>query len=214
MPGDPIQALLGSESDPIDSGSAVDFGFRPKRKHGDLQVEVIRELSEDDVAALRAQKGKTQAPSISKIRTAHHQLARLLASGMRIIDVSYITGYSPVYISQIQGNPLFQDLLTHYADVQEMAHRDSIDSMQQLGMDTLAVLRKRLEEAEDSFTINQLHEQINLLLVKPMAAAAEYAKGHRATAGGEIKVTFVNAKTPQAGDVIEGELVAGGGNGT
>ena len=175
-----------------------------------LTITEVRYLREGELD--ETPKGASAgAGLLRKLGTAHHRLAQLLAQGRSPYDVSLITGYSTGHISTLQRDPLFIELKSHYGTVEEIAVSDVRSQMQALGLDTLAVLRERLEESSDVFTIQQLHEQTKLLLIEPMKADASLRAPPAGPAPPPITISFVSAPAPlPSGEdmrVIEGERV-------
>lgn len=154
-----------------------------------LKISFVRELAEDDelVPASRP------PPQVREMKAAHHQLAKLIASGRALPDVALITGHSVSYCKEIQKDPGFQELLDHYSVVDELALMDIAGQMMAVGADALAILRERQAREPEKFSIGQLQEQVRLLLVGP-AKTGEAAAG---SPPAPISVTFVNApQTP------------------
>ena len=91
---------------PVD---AVRRGRPPKTAYGD----VIRSLTEDDLALLKQERGVRPQP-IKALREAHHSIARLIAEGRPNYEVASLTGYSQSRISILKVDPAFQELVEHY----------------------------------------------------------------------------------------------------
>jgi hypothetical protein len=151
-----------------------------------LRISFVRELDPGD-ELIPAQR---PAPVLREMKAAHHQLARLIASGKPLVDVALITGHSVGYCYSIQKDPGFQELLDHYAVVDELALMDIAGQMMAVGVDALAILRDRQTTEPEKFSIGQLQEQVKLLLVGPSKLAGE---GPGASSPSGISVTFVNA---------------------
>jgi hypothetical protein len=177
-----------------------------------LQVEVIRELTSDDLPSLRT--GHSPAPrSLAVIRHSHHQLAQLLARGTSQTDAALITGYSPAYISVMKDDPAFAELLTHYSSVSEEKFADVLERMRSMGLSTLDELQNRLELESENWSVRELMELAELLLIKPMKAPDRGAINlpvGSAPGGVQVQVNFVTAAPPSnEGSIIEHEPVDG-----
>jgi hypothetical protein len=149
-------------------------------------------------------------PTLKDLRFSHHQLARLIAIGEAPVRISLITGYSPGYISSIQSDPTFAALVEHYSGVKDEIMVDVRTRMRDLGLDTLLLLQRRLHEeganpGSQKFSHRELMEAIKLLLVEPTSSGPGGPSG---TAPVNVQISFVKASTPEAGNVIEGELAA------
>lgn len=124
------------------------------------EVSVTRELGVGDLALLRPQ-GQTQ---VLKLRESHHQIARLLARGLKQVEVSAITGYSANRISILKSNPAFAELVAHYREVEDSHHADLAGQVFALGADVLAELRDRLNDAPETFGNTTLIDFLTRLL--------------------------------------------------
>src|SRR5690606_32050564 len=82
---------------------------RRGRKPKPLDVQVIGEISEEEGLKLLSlpNESATNISSIQRLKTSHHHLARLVAEGRTDIEVSEITGYTPVRIRQLKADPAF-----------------------------------------------------------------------------------------------------------
>ena len=101
---------------------------------------------------------------VDKMRDSHHQLARLLAEGQKVVDISFTTGYSAVHISRLQGDPAFQELVNHYRDVVEVKYVNVHERISALAVDTVQEIHERLREQPDDFTVAGLTELAKLTL--------------------------------------------------
>jgi hypothetical protein len=152
--------------------------------------------------------------NITQIRHSHHQLAQMLATGTDQSECALITGYSPVYISILKGDPTFKDLVSYYAAQREHIYVDAIERMRSLGLSTLDELQSRLEEDPTQFSIRELHEQAEIMLIKPMAATRGVIHPSNApsNAGVQVNVNFVQTPPrtddPKQPDIIDMKPVA------
>lgn len=137
-----------------------------------VKWEVVRSLRvPDDLPLLLERTPVPGGPSVLKqIRHSHHQLARLIATGVDDAEAALITGYSPSYISKIKGDPSFHSLLSYYHEQREQIFVDVVERMRTLGLSTLDELQNRLEEEPDEWSRRELMEMAELMLVKPAAA--------------------------------------------
>lgn len=111
-------------------------------------AEVVRELSEEDIEAL-ADGVNSTVPTLQALKDSHHEVARLLASGERPLDVALITGYHPSRISILQRDPAFAELLAFYRERTVAEYDFRVGRMKLINEDALAEIQRRLDiEAE------------------------------------------------------------------
>lgn len=118
----------------------------------DLKVEPLTDADFDNGPAPLA----VQRSPIAKLRERHHAVARHLSEGHPINTVSVLTGYTPQRITDLQADPAFQDLVSHYRSQQEDASADYVERMRALGVDAVNEIHDRLEEEPEKISIDQL----------------------------------------------------------
>ena len=173
-------------------------GRKPTRS---LLWEIVRPLKLPDDLPLLQQASPAPRKTISQIRHSHHQLARLLATGTDQNECSLITGYAPAYISVLKTDDSFQELMAYYATQAEQRHIDVLDRMRSLGLSTLEELQQRLEENPESYSLRELMEQAELMLVKPMQAARSTVQASGTGGGVSVAIKFVTSEA--AGTTID-----------
>lgn len=172
---------------------------RSGRRPAELDIEILRELGEADMAM---PSPEVQPPAIAKIRHQHHLLARLLAEGKRPIEASAISGYSPSRISILQNDPAFQELVEYYKAQVEQAFVGAQERLAALGISTLEELQERLEEAPERFKNKDLLDLMTAVFDRSVAPAKGVPVGGSAPhAAATIVVQFVQ---PQ-GELLEGK---------
>lgn len=185
--------------DPGDIGGLVDCPFEglPPAKGGRVQRrvkwQVVRTLRLPDDLPLLFEKRPTRRRNLKQVRHSHHQLARLLATGVPHEEASLITGYSPTYISVIKDDPTFVGLIDYYDTQREQIFVDVIERMRTLGLSTLDELQHRLDEEPDEWSRRELMEMAELMLVKP-AAARTPLQVTAAAAPVAVNIRFVTAQ--------------------
>jgi hypothetical protein len=145
----------------------IDFKPPPARgrKKMVLNATKTRDLTEADVGALwDVPEGGLESESnpVLKIRNTHHALARLLAEGRKQVEVSAITGYSPSYISTIQHDPAFKNLVSYYQGQVEEQFTSVHERLAALSMLSAEELQARLTENPEEFTIRELNDLLTL----------------------------------------------------
>ena len=124
-----------------------------------LECEIINSIDVGDlVARSTSPLASSEAPSLAKLRQIHHEIARLLASGLSETEVAGVVGYSLSRISILKADPSFKELLAYYSKRQEEVFIDVRKRLAVLGMDAVAELQDRLDYKSDSLTNTQLIE--------------------------------------------------------
>lgn len=124
-----------------------------------LEIEVLGAIDVGDlVERATSPLPSSEAPSLAKLRQIHHEIARLLASGLSEQEVAASTGYSLSRISILKQDPSFKELLAYYAARQEEVFIDVRKRLAMLGTDAVAELQDRLDFKSDSLTNTQLIE--------------------------------------------------------
>lgn len=129
------------------------------RKMSPLELEILGSITEQDI--LERTEGElvsSEAPTLSRIRGIHHEIARQLASGLTPAEVSAITGYSLSRISILQGDPSFKELLAFYKNKSDEVFVDVRKRMAVLGLDAANELADRLETKPETLSNSQLIE--------------------------------------------------------
>lgn len=114
-----------------------------------------------DLERLRAEgpQKETQTP-LKRLSERHHALARLLASGTRPGAASIITGINNAYISILQNDPSFKELIEFYRNEVNDEYRGMHAQLAGLGEDALEELRRRVEEEPDKIPFKTLLEVV------------------------------------------------------
>jgi hypothetical protein len=79
-----------------------------------IDILGVRELTRDDLACLRADRGTTQRSIPQRFRDPHHALARLIAAGLKINEAAARSGFSASRAYLLHTAPAFQDLVETY----------------------------------------------------------------------------------------------------
>lgn len=106
----------------------------------------ITPLTKSDLSVLSTQ---SSAPVTKKLRANHHAIARLLAAGVRPVEISERLGMSPTTISILQKNPAFQELLLVYQNEAKEATFDLRERLVVLAKVSTERLLEVLTESED-----------------------------------------------------------------
>ena len=98
----------------------------------------------------------TPSASIQKLRTTHHELARLLALGLKDVEISRLTGYSQSRICILKTMPLFQELMVHYSSMRDNIVTDVSGRLRGLSLTALEILQEKIEDQGDGLTVKDL----------------------------------------------------------
>lgn len=115
-----------------------------------LTAAHVVELMNTPQGAQRAQS------TVSQLRTRHHKLAQLLASGMPEGEAAIQTGYSGSRISILKADPAFKELLSYYANNASALALEVQERMRLIATETLEELQQRLDEKPEEFTNPEL----------------------------------------------------------
>lgn len=182
------------------------------RRFSELTLRIIRPLSEDDLLdALEAGVDISGPTSLATIRHAHHRLAMLICEGKAPSAISFITGYSPGYITRLQGDPMFKELLAYYATQGEQQHVDVMERLKTLSLTAAEELQSRLETEPEKWSKTELMAVAKLGVVEAPVAAAKIgaSQGNGTAAPVAVNIQFVTPEAPRlapAGPQIEGKV--------
>lgn len=92
-----------------------------------VRVGTPRPLTRDDLRLLPERRATTTSTP-TKLRESHHQVARLVATGLRDRVISEQTGYTPTRIGQLRASPAFQQLVSTYKSMIDGEFVDEADA--------------------------------------------------------------------------------------
>jgi len=121
-----------------------------------LSAVFHRELTLDDLALGRETSLGSTTPHIARLRDTHHRLAKLMAEGLKGVEIHAITGYSQSRISILRNDPAFQELVEFYRQEVSRAYTDTHERLAALGEEAVAELHDRLVETPDNFKNTEL----------------------------------------------------------
>lgn len=173
---------------------------RGKGKMGlPLSIEVVRSLTIADLPVLAnmppglGEKKAGGPQSVASLRQTHHAAARALATGSSLVEVSIISGYSVSYLSVLQGNSAFKELMQYYQIQKEEIFLDTARRMRDLGMASLEELQERLANEPEKWTKRELMDMAKLLMIDGrQVELASKLVGRGGGVGVRIEVDFVD----------------------
>jgi hypothetical protein len=107
-----------------------------------------RELTPSDFTSLE----RAKLPAFKAFRDSYHAVARLVALGLRDIDVAQQTGYGTARIRQLREDPTFQAVVTAYRNTEDEAFRSARDEHYQVLREIGTVAARK--------QLDQLHEAV------------------------------------------------------
>lgn len=167
------------------------------RKAKAFHAEILGDLTEEDLLAqAAAPEGSTRAPPLVRIRQNHHNLAKLLASGMPEGEAAIVCGYSASRVSILKADPAFQELMHFYGAKKEALFGDVMGMVSGLAVDALMEIRERLEVDPSRVTTKDLLELVNSSLDRLGYKPAErHVHVHAATTIDALRAAAIEARS-------------------
>jgi hypothetical protein len=106
----------------------------------------------------------------ARLRDSHHAVAKLLAKGLRPLEVAMQTGYALSRISVLQMDPAFKELIEFYRRDEDAVSAELEAQFELVARDVKAVIHDRVLDEPDNIPTSQLME-----LFKTFADRAGYA---------------------------------------
>lgn len=190
--------LVSGDPRGIDLDLDIPFGRTRGRSASPVSAEIVRELTEVDLALLDLDRG-VKAPTLKRLRDSHHSIARLMAQGLRNTDIAAVTGYSMSRLSILKADPAFQELMAHYAegvaDTKAEAFAGAQEKLAAVNHDAIEELHERLLDTPETVSTDQLMDIVKL---------ASDRTGH----GPQSKSTAINVNIDLAARVQAGRARA------
>ncbi len=184
----------------IELGSARGTHARIKQS---LDLEVVRTLSPEDLPSIQSPPPVAAgAQLVRNIRHSHHRLAELIAAGRPGQEISLITGYSPSYISNLQTDPAFAELIAYYEHQKKSIFIDAMERLKLLGLDAIEKLHERLDEEGRTWSNKELMDLVDMAAVQP-AVAKHQSQAPGPSANLNLEVKFVGACPPSGSPVLD-----------
>lgn len=153
----------------LDLDSMIDQAVAalPRGRRGGAAAppSLVRSISRDDLPEILASPAPPPAERpMLRIRHQHHLAAKLMADGKKQAEVALITGYSTARLAQLEKDPSFQELLSHYKDQAVEKWLNVHERLAALGITVTEELMDRLEEAPEDFSNEELRKLAETLL--------------------------------------------------
>lgn len=158
----------------------------------------------DDLAAIQSPPPVAAgAQQVKTLRHSHHRLAELIAKGASGAEISLTTGYSASYISIIQGDPAFAELIAYYESQKQTIFVDAMERLRVVGLDAAEKLHEQLHDSDVVWTKRELMELIDMTVVKPATAKTGTGAVQAPGTGLSLEVRFVGAQPREVPPTIE-----------
>jgi len=138
-----------------------------------VDYDIVRPLTEADMALMAIADAGSKPPELKRITDRHHQLARLLASGMKPGEAALQVGYDVSRVSILMNSPAFLELLALYRKEARQEFVSVLEHMAGISRDAALELRERLEESPERFTVSELRQLLNDMQDRVMAGGIE-----------------------------------------
>jgi hypothetical protein len=149
-----------------------------------LYWAVTRDLQAGEESRFESETLGVKPIPLAKVREIHHQIARLLAQGLRPVEVSAIVGFSQSRISILKSDPTFKELLAFYSNRRDEIGQDLTAKLTALTLDAMTTLHERLVDAPEEITTDELQRAVN-------AGLDRLGHGSRST----VEVNFITPST-------------------
>lgn len=203
------QALPPALVDELDLGSAR--GGKAGQGRDELTVEVVRPLTTDDLPAIMNPPPVAAGlPVIKSLRHSHHRLAELIAQGKPSAEIGLVTGYSQSYITNIQGDPAFAELVAYYEGQKASIFVDAVERLRLLGLDATEKLHGKLNDETEFWSKRELMELIELALAPSLPARpgqGGFGPGAAPGTNLSLEVKFVGARPAEGTPVVDASFV-------
>src|SRR5690348_2312937 len=124
--------------------------MKPQRNlRGNLPAKIleVRPLVEADLEYLRQPSATARD---ARLKDSHHQVARLLATGLKLWEVAERTGYSYARVMTLSVDPSVQELVANYRSMVSDSWRESIDELQRTAVSNMTKAERMLADKLDA----------------------------------------------------------------
>lgn len=125
-----------------------------------LMIGEVREVTEAEMSAQPT--GVSPQQRLSKLRARHHALAKALALGMEPGVAGATYGYAPAYVSVLQADPAFTELVRHYRAEGDFDYVRMKERLEALSFEAASELLHRLEERPEDVSNKELLRLLEL----------------------------------------------------
>src|SRR5262245_6833348 len=190
---------------------AVHIG-RSLRGRPQIEIELgtVRPLTEGELALAAQARANTRQPSgappeILRLRSRHHLIAQLLASGMKPSEVALKTGYSVSRISILSVDPMFKELLANYTGLAENITFDVKERLRLLSLEAIDELQIRLDEKPDGLDTDQLMKLAEMSLDRTGVGKSQVVAHTYGLDEETAQLLKANRPSARTANLLEGE---------
>lgn len=143
-----------------EAANAALWGRAAKAKD-EVEIVSIRELTVEELAALQPKRlgeSNTALRAVERLRPRHHEIARLMASGLKDTEIAGVLDVSLPHLHRLRRSPAFQHLLAYYMaqrDREALTIRDRIEQASSLALERV---QERLEDEDNPVPLNHLKD--------------------------------------------------------
>lgn len=183
-----------------------------RRRKEPLDVYYVRDLEPSDIAAIVEFTGSLPSEpqrGLERLRAKHHQIAQMLADGMKQVEVAAISGMTQGSVARLRNDPMFAELVAHYASNREAAYVIAHSRLAELGLSAVEALQDKVEghmtgEGED-LSAGALMRIAEMALDRSIAPSKS-SKGAPSAPSPSVNlsVSFVSPGASAEGKIIDG----------
>jgi len=159
---------------------------RSERPKGGLGLEVVRELSDLDMA-LPPVAPPAKVSTLPEIQGIHHTYARLLGEGKSVAQVAAIMGTSGARLRRLMEDPAFCELMAYYQEQKEdiwMGAQKQMALLHRIATDE--IIRRVEDDIEKKIPLSELRLLSEMAGDRSVTPPLKNADG----GGGTTKITF------------------------
>lgn len=172
------------------------------------QIRGVRSLVREDLLRLKEKRTKV-APHVKMLRDSHHNVARLVAMGLRDFEVASRSGYSLQRIYQLKRDPSFTSLVEHYRGVVTESFKESADEYMDLVTSNMVKAERMISDKLDTADAEETTLPIRELIAISRDAADRTGRGKKTT-NVNINVDFASSlekAIERSSKIIDGTIV-------
>ena len=132
---------------------------RPK---ADCDIAFERDLIEGDLELLLFRTAE-EPHMLRRMKDSHWSVAQGLASGMKPVEVSRITGFSATTIANLERDPTFQEALAYCREEQHLENVDMRERLRTLLFDVAQEIQDRIVDTPEAFSVSELRQTAAML---------------------------------------------------
>lgn len=180
---------------------SLSFDSEPELGKPGYIVEIVRELTVEDLRAVSGAPIGWKRSPLQKITIAHHTIARMTAEKVSIAEISAATGRTPASITYLRADPAFKELVAHYKKVNQIAKVDLEEQLTSLSSTAINTLQERMETEPEKMSDTDLRSIAKLGLDRVGYGPTKTVKVNNAAE--VIKELVKERETRRQGKIID-----------